>query len=222
MSAPFGVDKAQAFEYGKQGGVLQLGYHEQLWDDLDRLAMTAGLVGVSRKYVWETCRGRLDAEEIERGAKLNSLLREGQSGVLYTGTVSRVADRFMSLTGSFLRNYVNARFMTLAQALDEHRRTGTVEATILLIPDFHVPAVSDLGVKGVQKTSSGPSTSKAQWVTETIAGMLLERISTGRYTYLYSEDPERLDRDYGPYIRKLIEENYVVKTKGGDPVGSDL
>lgn len=194
-------------------GVLQPGVHEELFNDLDKLAATAGLAG-GKKFIVQSCKPYLDAQELASAAKLKQKLADGKFGVIYGPKVPRVPERFMALTGAFMRNYLNARFMTLQQCIEEHRHHGTVDATVLLIPDFHVPSSPAVGghvqkpseIKGADKL-----TTKPQFVVEMVSSMLLDRIATGKFTYLYSEDLSRLGQDYGPYVAKLVGENYLAK-----------
>ena len=141
--------------------------------------------------------------------------------LIVNGNVPKVPQRFMALTGAFLRNYVNARFLPLQLALDEFRSEGTVTASILLIPDFHVPVGAGVtGIRGLSgtykdKQRAERSTSKPQFVIDTVSSLLLERLSAGQYTYLFSEDPGRIAQDYGPYVLRLLQENYDMKQSAG-------
>lgn len=203
-------------------GVLTPGYHERLFLDLKNFAHRAGLGGAP-KYVVQSAKPHLDQEEITRAAKLKEYLADGTYGSLYGPKVPNVPSRFMALTGAFLRNYVNARYMTMAQVLEDFRQDNYVQATILLIPDFHIPMAGEVGPpkkNGEFVKSSGyeKNMTKPQFITEAVAGLLLQRISNGQYTYLYSEDPSRLEKDYGPYITKLISENFEIKSTAGETV----
>lgn len=211
------IAKSEAFE---PNGVLKPGVHDPLYADLPKLAMAAGLGG-AQQFVVKSARPWLDKQEVEWAGSLNQRMAEGRAGMLYTGDVPKVPQRFMALTGAFLRNYVNARFLPLQLALDEFRSEGTVTASILLIPDFHVPVGAGVtGIRGLSgtykdKQRAERSTSKPQFVIDTVSSLLLERLSAGQYTYLFSEDPSRIAQDYGPYVLRLLQENYDMKQSAG-------
>ena len=118
------------------------------------------------------------------------------AGVAYVGTVKDpdVMTRMMALTGCFLRNYVDAKMMTLQEVIGYIRNNEEPEATVLLIPNFYLP--------------SGEEGSVANWLVSGLYGMLLSRYRDGLQTVVYIQDLERMKKDYGREIAKFMEERY--------------
>jgi hypothetical protein len=103
--------------------------------------------------------------------------------------------KFMAMAAIFIRNYKDARVVTLGQVL-----AGEVDtlATLLFIPNFYV--------KGFGKPL-------AFHQVQTLHDFLVKRITRNRATVVYVENLDLLATDYGSQIRQHFDEHYRLLTE---------
>jgi len=111
-------------------------------------------------------------------------------------TTKAEPERHMAaLAGALVRNFVRARVMTLGKVLDAMAKHEEVEATCLLIPNFHL-----------SKNEGG---NIASWQVQHLHDLLVQRGQSGLQTVVYVSDFDSLRHDFGFALSRLIETNYI-------------
>jgi len=176
-------------------GVLQQAHHERLVANLEGYARDAG---IQPFWIWTALAKTVSEAEIEyvrdfRKHKIDGLVQ----GLVYFRLTSKAEpEKHMSaLAGALVRNFIRARVMTLGNVLDRISKGGDIEATCLLIPNFHL-----------SKDEGG---SIAAWQVQYIYDLLVQRAQEGLQTVIYTSDLSLLRKDYGLAISRLIENNYT-------------
>lgn len=172
--------------------ILNREYHERLLADIDRVAERAG---VPIQFVWS----KLSAYCTDDDAAWVRSMRQGHdAGLAYTGKVSKkpVPDRMMAITGVCLRNYMDARFMTVQQVTQALKAGTMPNPTVLLIPNFC------MGQQGVDDIP--------QWEVSALLGILYSRLAKNLKTVLYIGSMAALEKNYGVAFKQHIQAHYTV------------
>jgi len=171
--------------------------HSQLLADIEGFTRTAG---IPERFVWTSIRDYCEEDEITYiHDLLRSLVeRDGEClGMVYIGNVEGASanDRMMAIAGICLRNYINAKVMTVQDVL-QAMKDGTMpgNVSVLLIPNFFMDA-SDGG-------------HIAKWQISELIGMLYKRQQEGKHTVLYVSDLDSLESEYGLPFRQHLR-NFV-------------
>jgi hypothetical protein len=174
--------------------VLDETYHARLVQNIDQVSKVANVpVPVICKSAKEIC----SEVELVYIKHLKRQVAEGNYGMVLEGKPKvPVNDRMMAMTGICLRNYIDARVITIQEIL-ENLKTGTMESpTVLLVPNFFV-----------SKKQGGHV---PDWQISQLLGFLYQRQSAGQQTILYVADFDELEQDYGDSFRMHLEGNFVV------------
>ena len=166
--------------------------HARLKADRINICRVANVpVTMLEKSATEYCKD----PELQYLRKYPRYQREGK-GLLLTGLHKPGADtKMQAMTCTFLRNFIDARVLTVQHLLDEHEEAGIFpDPTVLLIPNLFV----------VQ-------TGKAltAWMTQLLYDLLLSRHVAGRMTIAYVEDMDGLGKVYGSYFKQHLAEHYI-------------
>lgn len=122
-----------------------------------------------------------------------------ECGVVYVGLENSkvpIEDRMLAMTGAFLRNYVNAKFMVVQDVLLQLKKGEMPECTVLLIPNFCL--------------SKGDGGHIASWEVSSLLGLLYSRLGKGLKTVLYVSSMESLVAQYGKPFKSHIDSHYVI------------
>lgn len=122
---------------------------------------------------------------------------EFKGGLMLVGTNfdPTPENRLMAMAAGFLRNFIDARVVSLDSLV---RLMGNGEAfnpTVLIIPNFH--RVSNTGGAGIPN-----------WQFQQVYSLLMERFSTRRATVLHIDDEKRLVLDYGKSLSSFLYSNW--------------
>lgn len=176
-------------------GVLQEAHHSRLVANLDGFARDAG---IQPHWIWTPLKQIVSEAEIEyvrdfRKHKVEGLVQ----GLVYFRLTSKAEpEKHMSaLAGALVRNFIRARVMTVGNVLDAIGAGGEIEATCLLIPNFHL-----------SKTEGG---NIAKWQVQQLYDLLVNRAQRGLQTVVYTSNLGDLRADYGLAMGRLIENNYT-------------
>ena len=171
-------------------GIIDESAHEQLLADLAGYTRTAG---IPEHFVWTSITKYCDKDEIDYVMDLKKSLAEctGETnGMVYLGAIAKapVNERMMSIAGVCLRNYINAKVMTVQAVLDA-MKTGDLpnNVSVLLIPNFfdvecHI----------------------AKWQISDLLGMLYQRQQEGKHTVVHVTSKEDLEKGYGNSFNKHL------------------
>ena len=162
-------------------------YHQQLLADLPALVRQAG---ITERYVWNSMREYCTPDEI---AFIMGIKQEDcPLGLYYVGKFETpVIERMMAMAGACLRNYLNAKVMTVYDVL-ECLKEGTMPSpTVLLIPDFF-------------EGGSVP-----EWKRTGLLSLLYKREQQGKKTILYVANKTELRKAYGEPFMDHIQNKFV-------------
>ena len=176
-------------------GVLEEATHGRLVQNLDGFARDAG---IQPFWIWTPLSDTVSQAEIDYVREFRKHKVQGKvQGLAYFRLTGKAEPEkhMAALAGALVRNFVRARVMTLGGVLDALAKHEEIEATCLLIPNFHL--------------SKGEGGGIATWQTHMLYDLLVNRAQTGLQTVIYVTDYETLRKDYGLAIGRLIEANYV-------------
>ena len=116
---------------------------------------------------------------------LNQHSDAGVLGLVYVGRkpASPVAQRMMALAGACLRNFINAKVMTVQEVLARLKEGNMPNPSVLFIPNFFI---------GKEHGGAIPA-----WQVAGLWGLLLDRQAEGCQTFLYVEDMDAMAAQYG-------------------------
>jgi len=129
---------------------------------------------------------------------MKDLRRQGNCGLIYSGEGKAgnqpVHDRMMSIAGACLRNFINAKVMTVQSVLKALKHDSMPEITVLLIPNFY------------HKTNNGGVI--PTWEVSNLLGLLYSRQEADLKTFLYVQDLVSLRLDYGNVFESHLKNNF--------------
>jgi hypothetical protein len=103
--------------------------------------------------------------------------------------------RCMAICGAFLRNFIDARVVTLNKLIDDAQKGEAPDPTVMIIPNLFVA------------TQGGkPLTA---WQVSLLYDVLLARMVSGRMTVVYVEDMDALANAYGALMREHLLTHFV-------------
>jgi len=171
-------------------GILSHEYHERLIADLDRVAEVAG---IPKQFVWSKVSEYCTEPEVAWIKRM----RKGQDhGLAYIGKKSKpISDKMMAIVGACLRNYIDARLMTVQEVLLRLKNDTMPQPTVLLIPNF-----------SLEKKDGGDI---PQWQVSSLLGLLYTRLARGLKTVVFISDMNSLSMFYGESFKKHIDSHYT-------------
>jgi len=191
MSIVFELDKHLAkYKIWYESGVLIPEVHYRLVEDIDNICASAGVPPI---YLTRSMEGTCSEDELDwfRGNPLSPF--SDTSGLVYD-TFTFNEERLILLASAFLRNYINAKIMSLQEIIDVCSKGGSPSCTVLLIPNFYL-----------SKDSGGDISS---WKPSYLLGMLYSRMSKGLLTVMHCESISGMVSNYGNSFGTLINDNY--------------
>ena len=177
--------------------VLDADKHRTLINDIDFLCQRA------RVPMWAVCRplaASCTAEEVEwvRHFRQHQLDRDG--GLVLTGNSPDAVVRISAIAGALIRNFIDARVVSVHQVIKALSQDDMPDPTVLLIPNFHV-----------SREDGGHI---SEWERAPLLGLLMERHSLGRQCVLYVQSMGGLRKDYGTAIYQHLQ-NYFTEIRIG-------
>jgi len=169
-------------------GALTVDRHQDLVLEIDVLCRIAG---IRKEWVARKMSDVCSAKELEWVSNSPTHARNDIAGLVYVG-VSDVEDRMNAMCGAFLRNFIDARVVTVQQLIEP---SGGPNPTVLLCPNFFL--------------AKGAGGDVAQWESTRLYGLLLQRFNQGRLSVLYVADMDVLGTQYGAVFQKHIERHYT-------------
>ena len=175
-----------------EAGLIDEREHEQLLADINGVLRQAG---IPQEYVWTSIREFCSDEEIDFVASLKK--DDCPIGMVYMGEFNKPAvnERMMAITGACLRNYINAKVMTVQDVLGALKTGSMPSPTVLLIPNFFM--------------GKGSGGHIADWEKSDLLGLLYKRHQEGKKTVIYVSDKKDLAKEYGKPFVDHIHGKYV-------------
>lgn len=186
--------RAEAIE----NGLIDEIAHSQLLADIDGYTRTAG---IQPHYVWTSIHSYCGDDEIAYVETIKDSLTHQESdaiGMVYLGDIdgASINDRMMSIAGVCLRNYINAKVMTVQDVLSAMKSESMPgNVSVLLIPNFFI-----------SRHNGGHI---ADWEVSNLLGMLYKRQQEGKHTIIYVSDMKELEAEYGESFKKHIHGKFV-------------
>jgi len=182
-------------------GIIDEVQHIQLLSDIAGYTRTAG---IPEHYVWTSAKEYCEEDELEYIATIKKSLhdRDGAcNGMVYVGDVdgSPINERMMAIAGVCLRNYINAKVMTVQAVLDGIKQ-GTMPSnvSVLLIPNFF--------------SSRKDGGRIAEWEVANLLGLLYQRQQDGKHTIVHVSNLTELGDEYGSSFQKHLQSKFVTIT----------
>jgi len=180
-----------------EAGLIDEVQHIQLLSDIAGYTRTAG---IPESYVWTSATDYCGDDEIEYIGSIKKSLteRDGMNGMVYVGDVdgAPINERMMSIAGVCLRNYINAKVMTVQAVLDALKQsTMPTNVSVLLIPNFFS-----------SRTDGGRI---AEWEVANLLGLLYQRQQDGKHTILHVSNLKELGTEYGSSFKKHLQSKFV-------------
>jgi hypothetical protein len=179
-------------------GVIDEVQHIQLLSDIAGYTRTAG---IPEHYVWTSAKEYCGDDELAYIDTIKKSLhdRDGVNiGMVYEGDVEGAAinERMMSIAGVCLRNYINAKVMTVQAVLDALKaQTMPANVSVLMIPNFF--------------SSRADGGRIAEWEVANLLGLLYQRQQDGKHTILHVSNMKELGKEYGPSFKKHLQGKFV-------------
>ena len=173
-------------------GIIDEDYHDMLLADLEGLTRQAG---IPVDYVWQPLSNYIGEVEYNY---VNSLKQDDcKLGMAYTGKVADppVNERMMAIAGACLRNYINAKVMTVQDVLQALKDDSMPSPTVLLIPNFCMG-----------KTTGGHL---ADWEKSSLLGLLYRRQQRSQKTIVYVSSKGDLIETLGQPFAEHLYNNFV-------------
>jgi hypothetical protein len=163
--------------------------HLRLMADIDHIA---GVAGINPSYIRHSMIPHCDSVEVDYVMNFR-LYRDTVSGLLLVGKTD-IEERCFAICGAFIRNFIDARVVTLTTLLDAAESHATPDPTVLLVPNFYMSAYG--------KTLPA-------WKIATIYDILLQRAAENKQTILGMDNFAAMKQSYGGSIV-----NHLKKYKG--------
>jgi hypothetical protein len=176
-------------------GLLDPVYHAALLRDVETIVRTANIPPsmLNRSMV-----GLCSQSEIDYIKGIRRHAGNGVYGLLLHGLTPSVSplERFSAMAAACLRNYIDARLLTLQDVL-EFLDEGTMPSpTVLLVPNFFV------GIDGG---------TVSKWLVPELLGMLYARQAAGLQTVVYVQDLSALGGAYGSACAMHLNSDHFIK-----------
>ena len=181
-----------------EAGLIDEVQHIQLLSDIAGYTRTAG---IPESYVWTSATDYCGDDEIDYIGSIKKSLteRDGENiGMVYVGDVegAPINERMMSIAGVCLRNYINAKVMTVQAVLDAlKQQTMPTNVSVLLIPNFF--------------SSRADGGRIAEWEVANLLGLLYQRQQDGKHTILHVSNLKELGKEYGPSFKKHLQSKFI-------------
>lgn len=163
--------------------------HAPLLRDLERVALSAN---IPAQMIWTSMNGLCSDKEIEY---VRGIRRENTAcGLVYAGKgpKAKVPTRMMVIAGTLIRNYINAKVMTLQDVFHAMREGQMPRPTVLLIPNFYA---GNMDVK--------------TWQVGLLVDMLYSRMNQGLHTFVYVSDMAEMRSKYTEAVHNHVVANFT-------------
>lgn len=177
--------------------LLDRDFHERLIADLPAIAAKAG---VNQSAIVSRLSQACTPDEVDW---VRNLRNPVDVGLIFMGTKFDVPVdvKMTAITAVCLRNYTDARMMTVQDVVKRLKDDTMPAPTVLLIPNFCL-----------DKANGGDMPT---WEVTNLMGLLLSRSSKGLKTVLHASSMAVLQKQYGDSFKALLEVKYSQATPDG-------
>jgi hypothetical protein len=159
--------------------------HQRIIADMAHYCEVAN---VPRVFVQHSMKGYCKEGEIDWIRKFNVNLQNHVGGLLIEGT-DRVETRCMAITGALMRQFIDARIMSLNTIIDNPE--DAVTPTVLVVPNLYMKSF------GKQLTA---------WQIQAVYDVLLNRRIKNRPSVLCVENIKAMEDNYGAMFTEHLKQ----------------
>jgi hypothetical protein len=163
--------------------------HQRLLMDIEHVCTTAN---IPQSFVHTSMAKFCLPNDVEWVMNYPMEKAAGRGGLVITGSNSE--PRCMAITGALIRNFIDARVVTL-NSLIEDAKTRASDPTVMVIPNLFM------------STHGKPMTS---WQIQKLYDILLNRLVSNRLTVVYVQDMNQLADAYGSLMAEHLTNHFVV------------
>lgn len=175
------------------GSILDPEYHARLISSLPDVARTAG---IPQHMIHRSMKDYLSADELKWFVNIRQNMQKWAGACFVGEHEPSINTKMMAICAALLRNFMDARVVTMAGLITATEAGDSLDATVLLVPNFSV----DL-------EGGKPYTA---WQMSAVHDVLVERMAAGLPTILYARSMESLRKHYGEELEKFIAEHWAL------------
>lgn len=165
--------------------------HAELIAARDKIAYRSGLGAAHVDAIWSPL--PLDTTNAEQAWLVACIQRNKPTNLRYDGLPSAVYQRFALFCGALIRNFVDARLLTVDVIADAYSADGYLEAEVLFIPDFVIPG--EIGVK-------------TDRMRQAVISVFRKRLFERRPTIIFAEDSGKA-QPWGASLHDEIRKTFI-------------
>lgn len=179
-------------------GVLKKEVHHRLVASLDVIARQAM---IQPRWIYTPLAETCGASEVDYVRRFKFHQHEGIAGLAIVGEqpASSVENRMSAMAGALLRNFIDARVMTLGSFVEAAEDDDVPLSSCVLIPNFCV---------GVSPKAKGGS--KGAWQIASLLDALILRQTQGLQTVIYANSLEAIGTEYGVAVKNHVANHYAI------------
>lgn len=180
-------------EAALDSGVLDREVHARLIVDLDQIARGAH---VPKNLIHTPLATYCSEAEVDYVRRWPTHAGAGIAGLAIVGRKAEtpVPMRMMAMAGACLRNFIDAKVMTVQEVLACLKKGAMPTPTALFIPNFYVG-----------KEQGG---NLGSWQVAELLGLLMERQASQQQTIVYVEDLTDMAVHYGEMFKAHVEHHF--------------
>jgi hypothetical protein len=181
-------------DYFPPKGCLNPEKHNTLVANIEKYAEISGLGGGNKHFIWESiAKYNLNKLEMTVLENLKRMPSSGKKGVLYIGQPpSQITEKFMALTGCMVRNFVDARCMTLEKVLYEYKENKEIEASVVCIPNLCTDA-----------------TDLPKWQQGLLSDFLIQHQHSGKLLFGYIQNASKMGLCFPSSVCDHLKNNFI-------------
>lgn len=165
--------------------VLDSTIHARLIEDIDHVSE---LAGIPKRFIHESMAQYCPEEQVKWVSQFRQQQGSGYYGLCISGMASP-AQQMMSITGAFVRNFVDARLISLQSLLEALKNGDPPNATVLLVPSFHRTGLTSYQIN-------------ALW------SFLEDRMLADLQTVVQVQSIAQIGSEYGKHFRAHLENHF--------------
>ena len=179
--------------YGEYYATGILNYQKH-WRMVSNIGMYAEQSGIPEYFIYHTSEGILLPKDVEYLEKFSSHFINGISGAVIESN-HNFMDRMYSMVGVLIRNFIDARFITLQDLIKEIKSGNSPKSKLICIPNF-----------ALDKSEGG---NVATWEMSNVLSWMLNSHSQGRQVVIYVETLDYINQQYGGVLRTHIDNHFL-------------
>jgi hypothetical protein len=163
---------------------------------LKNIAEYCSMAGIPERLIYQSASNFLTDKQYQTFSQIKTFPERGLAGVVLYGNLQKPVEDIMGIiTAVCLRNYIDARLMTVKKILDILKQSTEFSPSVILIPNFFI-----------SKLQGGH---QADWDISTLLGFLMDRYNSGKITIVYVSSLINLRQEYGVAFYDHLTNHYI-------------